>query len=200
MPPYPSSNCAVGENAQNGAPGHRPGIASCGSTESLESACAKSTRGIERGHQAAWRMRRRSLGAHPRLLLQWWRLQLTPCLLLRAPLRRAGPSQPAAARLLRHFLIGVRSLCSRMERGAGRQARPLPLLGSCQLILRQRIHTRGREEEGDDGGVAMQCRHMQRGHTNLQWRGRGRRGRDVRSRGNEERRKRGAQGSNERSR
>ena len=97
-------------------------------TRSLESACGKfsrrSTRGFEGRQQDAWRMPRRSWGGYPRLRLQ----RLTPCQLLRAPLRRAG--QPAAARLRRPFHSSAPSPAESChpasERGGawGRQAGP----------------------------------------------------------------------------
>ena len=131
-------------------------------------------RDLEGRQQAAWRMRRRSWGGrggYPRLRLQ----RLTRCLLLRAPLRRAGP--PAAARLRRPFHTSAPSPAeyrptAAERRGvwqAGMQAGGL--LCAPHPCLCQGVHPRGREEEGDDGGEAHVSCHMQKGHATLQQRG-----------------------------
>ena len=121
---------------------------------------------------------------HPRHRLPQ---QLTPCLLLRAPLRLAGP--PAAARLRHHGHSSVHSpaeSCQTAEAGkcvgqADMRA-PEPPLRAPHPILGQRVHPLGREEEGDAGFVAIVSRRMQRGPARLQGRGGGdgRRRGDVR--------------------
>ena len=114
------------------------------------------------------------------------RPRFTPCLLRQAPLQRVGP--PAAVRLRRHFHTPAPSPAEysrpaegRKESGAGRRVIEPPLRDP-HHILGQRVHPRGREEEGDDGGVVIVSRLMQRGPARLQGRGR-RGGRDVRGRG-----------------
>ena len=151
----------------------------CACTRSLESArgkfCLRSTRGFE-GRQLA--ARRLAANAAP---LLGWRLsqrQHRHLLRLRLPLRRAGP--PAAARLRRPFLCSAPSPAESSHptaegRGVGQAGGPLSRLCATHIEC-QRVHPRGREEEGDDGGVATVSRHMQRGRAILQ--GRRRRGRE----------------------
>ena len=166
-------------NAHDGMPGRRhrsmrlrvhkvAGVGACISSRRL-------TRGFGGRLRAAWRMQLHSPRWLPRRL---WRLRprLKHCLL---PLRRAGP--PPAARLRRRFLgsapLPAGSCHTATEgkgRGAGRRA-PEPPLRAPNPILQGGIHPRGREEEGDDRGVASVSRQMQRGVAILQ--GRGRRGR-----------------------
>ena len=96
-----------------------------------------------------------------------------------AALTRGSARISAAAAAFPHICAlpsGVLPACSRGEgRGAGRRATETPMFAPYH-ILSQRIHPRGRKEEGDDGGVATGSRPMQRSRANLQ--GRGRRGRE----------------------
>ena len=90
-----------------------------------------------------------------------------------AATRGSARSSAAAAPLpnLCASSSGVLPACSRGEgRGAGRRA-PEPPLRAPHPVLCQRVHPRGREEEGDDGGVAFRSRLMQRGVAILQGRG-----------------------------
>ena len=161
-----------------------PGVATeargCACTRSLESAVVmfsrRSTRGCEGKQQAAWRMRRRSSGVNPRPRLQRWRHHSQP---LRGAAATRGSARSSAAAALCPLLCaqssGVSPSCRRGEgREAGRRA-PEPPLRVPHPSLSQRVHPRGREEKGDDGGVASLSRRMQRGGAILQ--GRGRRGR-----------------------
>ena len=102
-----------------------------------------------------------------------------------AATRGSARSSAAAAPLpnLCASSSGVLPACSRGEgRGAGRRAPETPLRAP-HPVLSQGVHPRGREEEGDDGGVAIASRRMQRGVASLQGRGKSGReegGRDVR--------------------
>ena len=112
---------------------------------------------------------------------------------VRSPPRRAGP--PEVARLRRHFQTSARSpaepsLPEAEGKGAGQPGGPLSRLCAPHPEC-QRVHPRGCEEEGDDGGVAIVSRHMQAGRAPLQVperrrRGKGR-GREEDLRGREDR-------------
>ena len=103
-----------------------------------------------------------------------------------AATRGSARSSAAAASLplLCATSSGVLPPCSRGEgRGAVRRVPEPPLRAPHSFCLCQRVHPRGREEEGDDGGAAIECRPMQRGLAALQ--GRVRRGREDGGRGRE---------------
>ena len=104
-----------------------------------------------------------------------------PAHALRAAAATRGSARSSLAAASFPFLCakssGVEPSCSRGEgRGADRRAPEPPLRAPHHAILCQRVHPRGREEEGDDGGVVIHSRHMQRGPASLQ--GRRRRGRE----------------------
>ena len=123
-------------------------------------------------------MRRRSWGAYlrPRLPEPVWRRRplLTPSLLLRAPLRRAGPPPAAWLRRPSHGSApSPAGSCQTAADGRGMwQAGgpPEPPLRAPHHILQGGIHPRGREEEGDDGGSVVDSCPMQRGEVSLQGR------------------------------
>ena len=159
----------------------------CAFTRSQESVreicCPRSTRGFELVANAVPLLR--SLPATPATAAA------APAQRLRTAAATRGSARSSAAAaslpLLCATSSGVAPYCSRGEgRGAGRRA-PEPPLRAPHACFSQGVHPRGREEEGDDGGVANKSRPMQRGPSILQ--GRLRRGQEERGR-----KVRGAQG------
>ena len=147
----------------------------CAFTRSQESVreicCPRSTRGFELVANAVPLLR--SLPATPATAAA------APAQRLRTAAATRGSARSSAAAaslpLLCATSSGVAPYCSRGEgRGAGRRAPEPPLRAPHPEC--QRVHPRGREEEGDDGVTAFVSRPMQRGRAILQ--GRRRRGRE----------------------
>ena len=113
--------------------------------------------------------RRRTTSSRPRDAALW-RVSAASSAATRGSARSSAAA--AAFPFLSAECSGVSPRCSRGEGcGAGRRA-PEPHLRAPYPIFQGGIHPRGREEEGDDGGVAIASRPMQRGRAILQGRGR----------------------------
>ena len=113
--------------------------------------------------------RRRTTSSRPRAAALW-RVSAASSAATRGSARSSAAA--AAFPFLTAESSGVSPRCSRGEgRGAGRRA-PEPHLRAPYPIFQGGITTRGRKEEGDDGGVAIKSRLMQRGAATLQGRGR----------------------------